>query len=198
MLRKPITYKNIDGVEVTEEYYFHLTKAEVIELQYTMQGGLAETLEKIGKLDVNKPGNAALILRTFREIIKSSFGRRTPDGGFVKREADWEVFSSGEAYSALFMEMVSDAAFAAEFVRGVLPEGLDIQQTNDATGLLAAATQQSVDVELPDVPPVSEVPAWIRQRRDPTGEELVGMSKLELLDAMKAKTTGKFPGDEGF
>ena len=41
MLKKSITYKNLNGQEVTEEFYFHLSKADFIE----MEAGRLERIE---------------------------------------------------------------------------------------------------------------------------------------------------------
>ena len=47
MLKKTITYTDYNGMERTEDFYFNLTKAEVVEMQYSIGGGLKERLESI-------------------------------------------------------------------------------------------------------------------------------------------------------
>ena len=55
-------------------------------------------------------------------MIQKSYGVKTPDGrGFVKRPEDLEAFMATEAYSELFMELVTNATAAAEFVNGIMP-----------------------------------------------------------------------------
>lgn len=188
MLRKPIKYTNIDGQEVTEEFYFHLSKADVIRLQVNMPGGLAERLDQIGKLDVNEGNNAALILQTFEDIVHAAFGRRTPSGGFVKRASDWEEFVSSDAYSELFMELISNGAYAAQFVKSILPADMDLSNVGGATEALTDATQ---DVQLPEGPVEVSTedarPAWLIEERDPTTAEIRSMSRDELMLAMQIK-----------
>lgn len=173
MLRKPITFVNLDGQTVTEEHYFHLTKAEIIKLEVSEEGGLQEKLKAVAASN-----NPKLILQTFEDILKASYGRRTDTGRFVKRQEDWEDFVSGEAYSTLFMELVTDGAYAAEFVRAILPADMDAQQV----------VQQINDVELPQ-PEVEEDsrPAYVKENREPTSRELQGMTKDELVAAMQRK-----------
>lgn len=189
MLRKSITYKNFDSVTVTEEYFFHLSKADILKLEATMPGGFAETLQSMGALDPKQGNNAALILQTFETLLEVSFGKKTPDGRFVKRVEDWEEFRAGDAYSELFMELVTDASYAAKFVKGILPADFDTTGVDDAAAVLEGSVVEHREL------PESEVPAWIRERREPTMSEVNGMSKAELTDAMRAKLTGKFPGD---
>ena len=40
MFKKTITYNDFNGVERTEDFYFHLTKAELIKLEFSESGGL--------------------------------------------------------------------------------------------------------------------------------------------------------------
>ena len=47
MLKKTITYKDYNGTERTEDFYFNLTKAEVMEMEMSTSGGLARTLLKL-------------------------------------------------------------------------------------------------------------------------------------------------------
>ena len=36
MLKKTITYNDYNGAERTEDFYFNLTEAEVVEMQYSI------------------------------------------------------------------------------------------------------------------------------------------------------------------
>jgi hypothetical protein len=191
MLRKAITYSNADGIEVTEDFFFHLTKAEVIKLQVTIPGGFAESLESIGKLDPKQGNNAARILQTFEDIVRASFGKKTEEGRFVKRLVDWEEFVATDAYSNLFMELITDGAYAAQFIKGILPADMDLSGIDDTVKQLESGVE---DVELP--PGDDSMPDWVRYRREPSMSEVVNMSKEEMILAFKAKSTGKFPGDE--
>lgn len=117
MLKKTITYPDYNGVERTEDFYFNLTKAEVMEMELSTAGGLAEMITKI----VNAQ-DAPAIIKVFKDLILKAYGEKSPDGKrFVKSEALAEAFSQTEAYSQLFMELATDADAAADFVNGIVP-----------------------------------------------------------------------------
>lgn len=120
MLKKTITYKDFNDEEVTEDFFFHLSKAELVELQMSHPGGLEEAIRRIMKAEDGKA-----IIAEFKGIILSSYGERSPDGRhFVKTQELRDRFESSEAYSTLFMELVTDAEAAARFVNGIIPADL--------------------------------------------------------------------------
>ena len=47
MLKKTITYTDYNGSERTEDFYFNLTKAEIMEMEMSTTGGLAEMIQRI-------------------------------------------------------------------------------------------------------------------------------------------------------
>ena len=46
MLKKTVTYTDYNGSERTEDFYFNLTKAEIMEMELSTSGGLAEMLRR--------------------------------------------------------------------------------------------------------------------------------------------------------
>lgn len=117
MIKKTITYSDFNGNERTEDFYFNLTKAEITKMELSIKGGLAEMIKRI--VDAQ---DTPAIIEVFEDLIKRSFGVKTPDGrGFVKKAEDLESFIATEAYSQLFMELATDAEAAAAFVNGVVP-----------------------------------------------------------------------------
>lgn len=125
MLKKTVTYEDPfnPGVEVTEDLYFNLTKAELVEMEMHT-GGLKEHLERIVESK-----NGQQIMDEMKGIILSAYGRRSGTA-FVKNKLIREEFESSEAYSTMFMEMVTDADAAIEFVKGIMPKDMraDIDQ----------------------------------------------------------------------
>lgn len=120
MLKKTITYKNFNDEEVTEDHFFHLSKAELVELEMSHQGGLSEALQNIIAAEDGKS-----IIAEFKKIILGSYGKKSPDGKrFVKTQEMRDEFESSEAYSTLFMELVTDTDKAIEFINGIVPQGL--------------------------------------------------------------------------
>ena len=120
MLKKTITYEDFNGEKVSEDFFFHLSKAELVELELSHQGGLSESLQKI---IADEDGKS--IIAEFKNIILSAYGKRSEDGKrFVKNATVREEFESSEAYSALFMELVTNADTAVEFINGIIPTNL--------------------------------------------------------------------------
>lgn len=118
MLKKNIKYVDYDGNDRTEDFYFNLNKAEVIELQLGTVGGLTKTLEKIVQ-----EKDTSRIIEYFKTIILKAYGEKSADGRrFIKSQELRDAFEQTEAYSELFMELASDAKMAAEFINGVLPK----------------------------------------------------------------------------
>lgn len=120
MLKKTITYTDFNNEEVSEDFFFHLSKAELVELELSHDGGLSTALERIV---ASEDGKA--IIAEFKNIILGAYGVKSLDGRrFVKNAQIREEFESSPAYSALFMELVTNAGAAADFVNGLIPEGM--------------------------------------------------------------------------
>ena len=117
MIKKTMTYTDYNGVERTEDFYFNLTKAEVMKLEMSTKGGLAEMIKRVVAAQ-----DTPAIIKIFEDLIKMSYGVKTLDGrGFTKKAEDLEAFITTEAYSNLFMELATDADAAAKFVNGIVP-----------------------------------------------------------------------------
>lgn len=120
MLKKPITYTDFNGVEVTEDFYFNLTKAELIELEMAHEGGLSESLKRIVAAEDGKR-----IMEEFKNIILKAYGEKSLDGKkFVKSQHLRDEFESTEAYSELFVSLVTDPEAASEFISAIMPQDL--------------------------------------------------------------------------
>ena len=125
MLKRTFTYVDYNGVERTEDHFFNLTKAEVTELELSVSGGFVEMMNRIIAAK-----DAPTIMKTFKEIICKSYGVKSPDGKyFLKKAPDghyyYEDFLQTEAYSVLFMELITDADAASNFVKAILPVKVD-------------------------------------------------------------------------
>lgn len=117
MIKKTIKYTDYNGVERTEDFYFNLTKAEIMEMELSTDGGLAELITKI----VNAQ-DAPAIIKIFKDLVLRAYGEKSPDGKrFIKSKEISEAFSQTEAYSQLFMELATDADAASTFVNGIVP-----------------------------------------------------------------------------
>lgn len=117
MLKKTITYEGYDGTPITEDFYFNLNKAELMEMELSFDGGLAKTIEKIVAAQDSKR-----IVEIFKDLILKAYGVKSQDNKrFVKNQEVRDSFVQTEAYSELFMELATDANAAATFVNGITP-----------------------------------------------------------------------------
>lgn len=123
MIKKTITYTDFDDVERTEDFYFNLTKSELMELDLMASGGMARMINNIIAAQDTKR-----IVEIFKDIILKSYGEKSLDGKhFIKvrdghRLAD--DFAQTGAYDALFMELATNDKAATEFINGVIPKSL--------------------------------------------------------------------------
>ena len=117
MLKKTITYTDYNNVERTEDFYFNLTKAELMEMEMGAVGGLSGMIEKIVSAK-----DAPAIIKVFKELVLKAYGEKSADGKrFIKSKEISEAFAQTEAYSQLFMELATDADAASKFVNGIAP-----------------------------------------------------------------------------
>lgn len=117
MLKKTITYTDFEGVERIEDHYFHFSDSEVMKLELGVTGGLANKLTRIIAAQ-----DAPEIMKNFEEIILKAYGVRNPDNKtFEKSEAISRAFAQTGAYDKLFMELVTDAKAAADFINAIIP-----------------------------------------------------------------------------
>lgn len=121
MYKKTITYEDYNGNSITEDFYFNLNKGELIEMEASVQGGLSETLKKIVKTN-----DTPKIMKYFKNLIMKSYGEKSEDGKrFVKNGGELaKQFVETEAYSNLLTELIMDAKFAADFVKGIIPANI--------------------------------------------------------------------------
>jgi len=116
MVIKTIKYTDYNGVERTEEFLFNLSKAEVAEMELSVEGRFSAYLEKI-----IKSKDTASIIKVFKELLLKSYGEKSPDGKYFKKSKELsEAFSQTEAYAELFMELSTDAGAASKFVNGLI------------------------------------------------------------------------------
>ncbi len=151
MLKKLIKYTDYDGRERSENFYFYLNKAELMEMELGVDGGMQQMIQLIiDKQDIPK------IMEAFKRIILKAYGEKSPDGRrFIKSKELSEAFSQTEAYSNLYMELVTDAQAAAAFINSIVPEevaqaAVERRKQEEAP----AAESENKVVELPSPEPV--------------------------------------------
>lgn len=120
MIKKSITFLDLDGNSITEDFYFNINKAELIEFEASTKIGLSETLQLIVKENDNHQ-----IIEYFKKIILMAYGVRSEDGRrFIKSQELRDSFEQSDAYSELFIELATQAESASAFIRGIVPASL--------------------------------------------------------------------------
>ena len=123
MIKWAITFTDYEGNEKTREYRFHLSKADLIEMEFSTPGGMQNLIDFIvEKEDLRRLTNL------IKDIILNSYGELSEDGSrFVKVKNGHrlsEDFQQTEAYSELYMQLNSDENALTKFIEGVIPANL--------------------------------------------------------------------------
>lgn len=197
MLKKTITYHDYNEQERTETFYFNLTTAELAEMELSTPGGMEIMLKKI-----IASNDGAAIIEVFKNLLQKSYGKKSEDGRrFTKSDESWQEFLEIGAYDVLFIQLVTDAGAASEFVNGLLPTNLlekvgtrSEEQTTLSKKSGQATLQPSPafrpelikeaplvqNVQLPDV-----VPDRQKVLADYTDKELQEMDRSKFIEVMR-------------
>jgi hypothetical protein len=128
MLKRSITYEDYNGESITEDFYFNISQAELVQLEVEVDGGFGRFIQNIVKSE-----NTKALVGEFKRIILMSYGIKSDDGKrFMKSDALREAFEQSPAYEVLFMEVAMDEKLGTEFIKGILPKSL-VQDFVDAT-----------------------------------------------------------------
>lgn len=127
MLKRQITYKDFNDEEVTEVFYFNISKPELIELEVEYGGGFRKTIQNIIEAEDYKR-----LVAEFKRLILLSYGARSEDGKkFVKSDDLRAEFESHAAFQTLYMELATDEKIAAEFINGIMPADMTEPRDQD-------------------------------------------------------------------
>lgn len=152
MIKQDIKFDDLDGNEVEETFYFHLSRAEISKWALSHEDGdLQEYLTRIVQIEDKKE-----IIRLFDEIVSMSIGKQSEDRRrFLKSPEITSEFMQSGAYDKFFMRLLTDTGFSIEFINGVMPKDLnegvkDVElQKEEPAKTLDDYTQLEL-LELPD------------------------------------------------
>ena len=120
MLKITRKYEDFDGHEREEDFYFNLTKAELAEFRFSVNGGVEALLDGMIKAQDQKS-----MIEYAKRLVLMSYGEKSLDGReMLKNDAIREKFMSTQAYSDIFMDVATNDKFAADFIKGILPKDL--------------------------------------------------------------------------
>lgn len=191
MLKELVKYTDYNDVEQEETLYFNLTKTELADML-----DLKPRLEAWSKMttgpdrDLTDP-EIKEMLAIVKFLIEKSYGQRSEDGKhFRKSQQIFDDFSQSAVYDAFVFGMFQFPERAIEFMMGILPKGLEDPALAEAKKNaldIAEQLQTARGAEVVELPQPSiedsETPAYIRENREPTREELQNMSKEEMQRA---------------
>ena len=116
MLKKSIKFTDYNGVERTEDFYFNLSKGDMLELELGIAGGLSGAIDRIIETE-----DKAAMYALFKKIVLSAYGKKSADGRlFVKREDMSVEFSQTEAFSELMTELMTSEEELNLFIQSVV------------------------------------------------------------------------------
>lgn len=117
MLAKKISYTDYNGNQREDTFYFNLNKAEIMEMELGVIGGMTHLINTMIAQE-DGPGLA----KFYKDMILKAYGEKSLDGKrFIKNQELRDAFEQTDAYSELYMELVTDQDKASEFVKGIMP-----------------------------------------------------------------------------
>lgn len=181
MIKQTITYKDFTGASNTEDFYFHLDKADLLEMQAERKGGMKEYMQ-----DIINSDDKLEILRIFRMFIMKSVGKLSEDGRRLKRDQDVrDEFEQTSAYQEFLFFLANNGAEAARFLDNLMPEDLMVQvreEIGETADLMLPPDTSTNDAELREQPEV------VKEWHDYSREELLEMPAEQfnpMFDAVK-------------
>ena len=115
-----VEYTDYNGVERKEDFFFNLTKAELLEMEMGIVGGFNAMVQRA--IDAQ---DQPTLIATFKDLLLKSVGVKSADGRrFIKNDEVRADFKETEAYSILFMKYATDAEAASKFINGIVPKDL--------------------------------------------------------------------------
>lgn len=188
MIKQTVAYTNLDGQPATEDLYFNLNKAELIDLELEQDRSMSDMLKEIGEDPTAK--DVLWMLKTF---VHRSYGKRSEDGRkFVKNKEVLEDFIDSEPYSEFLWGLINDPQRAMEFITGLMPKDIMEQAKKTNPQQYKAYEKAMKDLHIQqetDGKPVSE------DNLHP--EPVLDTAKPELEDEKKSEDNGETESLEG-
>lgn len=120
MLKRTIKFEDFDGNECTEDFYFNISKPEMIELEVDNPKGFTAWMQGIIAAKDHK-----VLIEQFKRIVLLAYGEKSEDGRlFVKNDEIKNNFANSAAYISLFTELATNDDTAADFLLSILPKDM--------------------------------------------------------------------------
>ena len=140
MYKKTITYTDFNGTERTEDFYFHMTQAEILKMEYSQEGGMTNVIQKIIETE-----ETTKLLPLFETVVRMSYGKRSVDGRhFEKKQEYTDQFLASEAYSNMFVEFMMNADEAAKFINNVCKK-IDVDENRKSLSSMVSENSNIIE-----------------------------------------------------
>lgn len=201
MLKETIKYEDFEGEEQTETLWLNITKTDSVNLLTLIPRMEAWEKQTSGPARELTAEEIIEMVAIVKELVHAAYGVRSEDGKLHRKSPDLLAdFQASAVYDAFIMSMFEDPNKANNFMAGIMPKSLRAEMER---AIAEAGGQESVEVidgritNVEKLPVVGtgelnhteeEVPAWIREDREPTPAELKSMSREQMMEAMARKS----------
>lgn len=142
MYKKTITYTDFNGTERTEDFYFHMTQAEILKMEYSQEGGMTNVIQKI--IDTEE---TTKLLPLFETVVRMSYGKRSVDGRHFEKKPEYtDQFLASEAYSNMFVEFMMNADEAAKFINNVCKK-IDVDENRKSLSSMVSDNSNVIEAK---------------------------------------------------
>ena len=140
MYKKTITYTDFNGTERTEDFYFHMTQAEILKMEYSQEGGMTNVIQKIIETE-----ETTKLLPLFETVVRMSYGKRSVDGRHFEKKPEYtDQFLASEAYSNMFVEFMMNADEAAKFINNVCKK-IDVDENRKSLSSMVSENSNIIE-----------------------------------------------------
>ena len=115
------TYPDYNGNNRTEDFRFHFSQAELLEMEIATEGGFSARVNRI--INANNQPELFQVMKTF---VLDAYGVKSEDGRrFMKTPEIRQEFLESPVYSRIMTRLTigpNAAEEASKFINGVTPE----------------------------------------------------------------------------
>lgn len=141
MFKRTITYKDLDGNTLTEDFYFHYSTAEATELKTVLGDNMQDRIKALIAAE-----DAKAVIKIFRGVIADSVGKKSANGkSFLKTDELRDEFMGSDAYSEMLLWLLSDQNNMAQLINGLFPTNFNER----VVALAEAHGGNKITVDLP-------------------------------------------------
>lgn len=122
MTSRKVEYVDYNGDKREDVLYFNLTKTELVDFRYSVDGGLENKIKRISETQDSRE-----IASLIKEIILLSYGEKSDDGKrFKKSKEIRDDFENSIAFDTFFMSLLEtgNEKACSEFIEDVLPSDI--------------------------------------------------------------------------